>query len=135
MRPTAEHAWDNIESALAAGDEVEDAQHDDNPIVDRGPPPRIVFFAALIANGWFLQAKSFMYSPGADAIPSRFKVAFSRWLYFLMFWIVAFAILPMTLAGFTFVGWFLWIVQDLRRILSEMDAQVELKAELNAEPE
>jgi hypothetical protein len=129
MRPTAGHAWDNIESALAAGDEAEDARQDDDPVVDQRPPPRIVFFAALIANGWFLRAKSFMYSPGTESIPSRFKTAFSRWFYFLMFWIVALAVLPTTLVGLAFAGWFIWIVRDLRGILNKMDAQVELSAE------
>ena len=89
MRPTAAHAWENIESALAAGDQAEDAPHDDNPVVDRGPPPRMLFFVALIANGWFLRAKSFTYSPGTESIPTRFKVAFSRWFYFLLFWIIS----------------------------------------------
>ena len=87
-RPTARHVWDHIEGSLAAGDAVGDALHDDNPETDGAPPPRIVFFAALIANGWFLRAKSFMYSPGAEPIPSRFKAVFLRWIPFLLFWVV-----------------------------------------------
>ena len=71
-----------------AGDKAGDAPLDDNPEIDRSPPPRFVFFAALIANGWFLRAKSFMYSPGVESVPSRFKAAFSRWLLFGLFWIV-----------------------------------------------
>jgi hypothetical protein len=128
MRPTATHAWQKIEGALVAGEAAGDASHDDNPVIDRGPPPRLVFFAALIANGWFLRAKSFMYSPGAESIPSRFKTAISRWFAFLLFWIVALAIAPTGLVGLAFAGWAAWIVLDLRRIMREMDNQVELKA-------
>lgn len=129
MRPTAAHAWENIESALAAGDQAEDAPHDDNPVVDRGPPPRMLFFVALIANGWFLRAKSYTYSPGTESIPTRFKVAFSRWFYFLLFWIIGLVTVPTGLVGLAFAGWLVWIMLDLRRILGEMDNQVELKSE------
>jgi hypothetical protein len=132
LRPTARHAWDKIESALTAGDQAEDAAHDDNPVVDGGPPPRMLFFAALIANGWFLRAKSFMYSPGTESIPSRFKTIFSRWFFFLLFWIIALAIAPVLLVELAFVGWFVWIVWDLRRIMVEMDNQVELTADEHA---
>ena len=128
MRPTARHVWNQIEASLAEKDAVEDARHDDNPETDRAPPPRIIFFAALIANGWFLRAKSFMYSPGAEPIPSRFKAVFSRWFLFLLFWIIALFIAPSTLVGIAFVGWLGWIVWDLKRIMNEMDDQVELKA-------
>jgi len=125
-RPTARHVWDHIERSLAAGDAAGDALHDDNPEIDRSPPPRIVFFAALIANGWFLRAKSFMYSPGVESVPSRFKAAFSRWLLFLLFWITALVFAPTLLVGLAFAGWLAWIVQDLRRTLGDMDNQVEL---------
>ena len=43
---------------------ADDALHDDNPVVDQRPPPRMLFFAAIIANGWFVKPKSFMYAPG-----------------------------------------------------------------------
>jgi hypothetical protein len=36
---------------------------------------------------------------------------------------------PTTLVGLAFVSWLGWIVWDLRKILDEMDAQVELKAD------
>jgi len=127
MRPTATHAWQKIESALTAGEAAGDALHDDNPVVDQGPPPRLVFFAALIANGWFLKARSFMYSPGAESIPSRFKTAMSRWLIFLLFWIICLSIVPGGLVALAFAGWFTWIVLDLRRVMRDMDNQVELK--------
>ena len=53
-RPTPQHAWQAIESSLAAGDTAGDAAHDDDPAIDQSPPPRILFLAALIANGWFV---------------------------------------------------------------------------------
>ena len=89
----------------------------------------MLFFVALIAKGWFLRAKSFTYSPGTESIPTRFKVAFSRWFYFLLFWIIGLVTVPTGLVGLAFAGWLVWIMLDLRRILGEMDNQVELKSE------
>ena len=128
-RPTAQHAWGVIEKSLAAGDAAEDAAHDDNPVVDRLPPPRILFVAALIANGWFLGVKSFAYSPGVRSVPSRFRAAYSRWLLFLAFWAVALALAPPALVGLAFAGWVVWIVRDVRRTLGGLDVQEELIAE------
>ena len=128
-RPTASHVWARIDKSLTAGDAAEDAPHDDNPEIDQSPPPRILFFAALIANGWFLRAKSFAYSPGVRSVPERFKAAFSRWLLFALFWIAALAVAPMPLVGLAFAGWLAWIVRDLRRTWGEMDVQVELTAD------
>lgn len=126
MRPTAAHVWASIDGALAAGDAAPDMVHDDNPQVDGGPPPRLLFFAAIIANGWFLRARSFMYAPGTAAIPERFKAAFARWIPFLFFWIVAFLTLPPVLVGVVFAGWLFWIVHDVRRVLGEMGHRVEV---------
>ena len=128
-RPTAQHAWGAIEKSLAAGDAAGDAEHDDAPVIDQAPPLRIVFFAALIANGWFLRVKSFAYSPGVGSVPSRFAAALSRWLLFLLFWIAAVAFAPTMLVGLAFAGWLLWIGRELRRTLSNFEDQVELAAD------
>ncbi len=128
-RPTAGHAWGAIESALAAGDAAGDAAHDDNPVIDQAPPPRLLFYGALIANGWFLRVKSFAYSPGVRSVPARFAAAYARWLLFVVFWIAAFALLPAALAGLALAGWLTWIVRDLRRTLGDLDTQVELIAD------
>ncbi len=128
-RPTPRHVWAQIERSLAAGTDAEDAPHDDNPEIDRPPPPRALFFAALIANGWFLRAKSFMYSPGADAVPNRFKAAMARWFLFFAFWIAALVFAPALLVALLFAGWLGWIVQDLRRTLGDMNTQVELTSD------
>ena len=98
-RPTPQHAWGAIERSLAAGDAAGDAAHDDNPVIDQAPPPRILFVAALIANGWFVGVKSFAYSPGVGSVPSRFAAASSRWLLFLAFWAAALIFLPTVLVG------------------------------------
>ena len=129
MRPTANHAWSRIEEALAAGDDAVDVAHDDDPTFDSGPPPRPLFFAAIIANGWFLRARSFAYSPGSESVASRFKAAFTRWIYFFLFWAIALFVLPTGLVSVAFVGWLAWIALDVRGVMSQMDKQVELKAD------
>lgn len=128
MRPTAAHVWDQVEHALQAGDDAGDASHDDNPTIDSGPPPRLLFFAAIIANGWFLRARSFAYSPGVGSVPARFKAAFSRWFLFLFFWMIAMAIVPTGLVAIAFAAWLVWIGLDLKRVLGDMGDQVELKS-------
>ena len=128
-RPTPAHVWEHIEKSLAAGSTADDAPHDDNPEIDRPPPPRLLFFAAVIANGWFLRAKSFLYSPGVESVPTRFKAAFSRWLLFVLVWVLALVFAPTPLVGLAFSGWLVWIGLDLRRVQSDMDTQVELTAD------
>jgi len=127
-RPTARHAWGAIERSLAAGDAAADAAHDDDPEIDEAPPPRILFLAALIANGWFLGVKSFAYSPGVGSVSSRFAAAFSRWLLFLACWAAALAFVPTGLVGLAFAVWAAWIVRDMRHTLGGLEAQEELVA-------
>ena len=127
-RPTAQHAWGAIARSLAAGDATEDAAHDDQPKIDRAPPPRPLFIAALIANGWFLRVKSFAYSPGVAPVPKRFKAAFSRWLLFLAAWITAIVFLPTAPVIFALVCWAAWIARDTRRTLGSLDVQQEISS-------
>ena len=127
-RPTAKYAWSEIEKSLVAGDTAEDAAHDDQPEIDSRPPPRLVFIAALIANGWFLGGKSFLYSPGAASPPKRFAAAFKRWILFFAFWIAAVVFLPITPVVAAFVCWLTWIVRDVRTTISSLDVQEEIKA-------
>jgi hypothetical protein len=128
-RPTARHAWGAIEGSLAAGDAAGDAAHDDDPVIDQAPPPRVLFLAALIANGWFLGVRSFVYSPGVRSVPSRFAAASSRWLLFLAVWAAALIFLPTVLVGLAFAGWVAWIMRDIRRTLGGLDVQQELVAD------
>ncbi|MEM6706829.1 MAG: hypothetical protein AAF690_29245 [Acidobacteriota bacterium] len=127
-RPTALHVWSAIDKALAKGDEAGDAAHDDDPEIDRAPPLRAVFIAALIANGWFLGVKSFAYSPGVRPVPARFAAAFSRWLLFFAVWIAAFVFAPAPLVGLALLGWVVWIARDVRKTLGALDVQQELVA-------
>ena len=108
--------------------EAEDAAHDDQPEIDSRPPPRLVFIAALIANGWFLGVKSFLYSPGAASPPKRFAAAFKRWILFFAFWIAAVVLLPITPVVAAFACWLTWIVRDVRTTISSLDVQEEIKA-------
>ena len=127
-RPTAKHAWSAIQRSLADADDAKNAEHDDNPEIDQAPPPRLVFIAALIANGWFLRIKSFVYSPGAEPVPRRFAAAFRRWLLFIALWIAAVAFLPITPVFVAFMSWTAWIVRDVRGTMSSLDVQQEISA-------
>ncbi|MEM9406836.1 MAG: hypothetical protein AAGA81_12440 [Acidobacteriota bacterium] len=117
-RPEPSYVWDAVEESLAAGPSGPDAVLDDDPEIDRPPAPRVMVLAGLIANGWFLSAKSMVYSPGIRMDGSRFLSIYSRWLLFVLFWIVAFSALPTPWAGVGFLGWIAWIVRDYRRYLS-----------------
>jgi hypothetical protein len=125
-RPTATHAWGEIKRALEAGDAAKDAALDDDPIIDRPPPPFPLFLAALIANGWFVRVKSLVYSPGIELSQSRFAKIIARWLLFLVFWVTALVLLPIPLVGLAFVSWVFWITRDIRKTMRELDVQQEL---------
>ena len=127
-RPTAKYAWKEIQESLTAGDAAGDAAHDDQPVIDSAPPPRPVFIAALIANGWFLGVKSFVYSPGVPSPPKRFAAAFRRWIVFFAFWLAAVAILPIAPVVAAFACWLVWIARDVRNTVGSMDIQQEIKA-------
>lgn len=126
-RPTATHAWDATRRALEAGDAAGDAALDDDPVIDRPPPPRIVFLAGLLASGWFLGVRSMVYSPGAKTGGLRFLAVYSRWLLFFAFWGVALSVLPKLLVGLAFAGWVVWVARDIRRTLGgSLSVQEEL---------
>ena len=127
-RPTALYVWSAIERSLAAGDNAGDSEHDDAPEIDSVPPPRLIFFAALIANGWFLGLKSFVYSPGVKSTPQRFRAAFKRWVPFIGLWIAAAVFLPAAPVAIAFSGWLAWIVRQVRRTLGNLDIQQEIRA-------
>ena len=127
-RPTAVHVWRSIDESLRADYISGDAAHDDHPEIDSPPPPRIVFMAALIANGWFFRSKSFAYSPGTESTPVRFKKAFRRWPPFVLLWVIGFALLPQLWALTGLAFWLVWIVMDIRVTWGRMDVQEEIKA-------
>ena len=125
-RPTAEYVWRSIDDSLLARDTSGDVAHDDDPEIDSPPPPRIVFMAALIANGWFLRAKSFAYSPGTESTPVRFRKAFRRWPPFGLLWVLGFALLPKIWVLTGLILWLAWIVIDIRATWGRMDIQEEI---------
>ena len=128
MRPTAAHVWEKTRRSLETGDSAVDASLDDNPVVDQNPPPLFLFFAAIVANGWFVKPKPFVYEPGMEPISSRFQKAISRWILFFSVWIIALSILPMTWVGGAFGAWLVWAIFNLRSTMKQMGRQVELKA-------
>jgi hypothetical protein len=126
-RPTPTHVWCGVEASLIAGDATGNADHDDNPEIDNAPPPRALFMIALIANGWFLGVKSFVYSPGVAPPPVRFMKAFARWPVFIALWVTAFVYLPPLWVSLGLATWLAWIVRDIRKSLGRMDIQEEIK--------
>ena len=126
-RPTADHVWRSIDASLTTGDAAGHAAHDDKPELDSAPPPVALFMAALIANGWFLRVKSFVYSPGVASTPARLKKALSRWPLFIAVWLVAFVLLPILWVSIGLACWLAWIVTDIRSAWGRMDVQEEIK--------
>jgi hypothetical protein len=121
-RPTPGHVFSRIDQALAAGDATGDAAHDDRPEVDQSPPPIPVFVALLLANGWFLRARSFAYGPDAPPLPRRFAVAGARLVGFVLAWVAALAFLPTLPVLLAFGAWAFWAWRDVDRVLwSAMD--------------
>lgn len=117
-RPLPSYVWDQLERSLAVGAADHDAALDEDPAIDGAAPPRLLVLALLIANGWFLSARSMMYSPGKDMTGARALGLMARWVLFLGFWIAAFSLLPPLFAGIAFLGWGVWIVRDYKRFLS-----------------
>ncbi len=128
-RPTARHVWAQIDRSLARGDDAVDAAHDDHPEIGGKGPHRLLFFTALIANGWFVRAKSFVHNPGTKSVSRRFASVYARWIPFLFFWIGAFSVLPKIWVGLTFGFWLSWVAYDLWRTIRRFDVRVELSDE------
>lgn len=127
-RPRADHVWSSIRDSISAQSSSDHAPLDENPIIDQGPPPRALFFSALIANGWFLRLKSFAYSPGVAPVPQRFKKALSRWWLFGTSWAIAFAVLPTVPVSLAFLCWTTWIGYQIKKTAASLDVQIELTA-------
>ena len=128
-RPTATHVWNAVQEALSAGDTAADAALDDDPVIDAAPPPRALFIAALLANGWFIRVKSLVYSPGVEVGPSRWPKILSRWLVFIAFWAIALWLLPAVVVGLGFAAWLAWVVRDTKRVMGKLQLQKELVAD------
>ena len=128
-RPTAAYVWDAVESALPGDDSAGDAVLDDDPVVDSEPGPWFIFILALLANGWFVRVKSLVYSPGITMSPTRIPKILARWPLFFATWVVAMFLFSTKWVGVAFVGWFLWVVYDTRRIMGKFQLKKELTYE------
>jgi hypothetical protein len=106
-RPTAEHVWGRIESALESGSQIVDAPLDDDPPLDSTGIPWPIFASLLIANGWFLKAMGFK---------SARHVLFAglRILGFVGAWIAAFLWLPTLPVAVVLGAWVVYITPKLR---------------------
>jgi hypothetical protein len=127
-RPSAGYVWSSIQQSISGETTSEDAPLDEDPEIDQGPPPRPLFFGALIANGWFLKLKSFAYSPGVEPVPIRFKKALSRWWLFGASWIIAFALVPVLPVSLALLCWVGWIGYQIKKTTMNLDNQVALVA-------
>lgn len=119
-RPTAQHVWSEVASALGNDANSSDAPLDADPPLDSRGLPWSLFTALLIANGWFVKARGFKS-------PKRIAYAGIRLLGFVGLWIAAFAWLPVLLVGTAFVAWALFISRHVRWV-SEQFQNVELSS-------
>jgi len=128
-RPTAGHVCEKIEQALLAGTDVGDAAHDEDPEIDQRSIPLPIFIALVLANGWFVGARSFAYSPDGPTTPRRFAIAALRLACFVLAWIAAAAWLPPAPVALAFVAWAAWVARDVHRTLGPLREHRELAAE------
>ena len=101
-RPTADHVWARVVTALEAGDAGADAELDSDPPLDSRGIPWPIFATMLIANGWFVSARGFRS-------PKHFMRAGLRLLAFAGAWIAAFALLPTLPVALALAGWVAYI--------------------------
>lgn len=114
VRPTPEHVWSKVHSALEAGSESADVAHDDQPEMDSPQAPWPLFVSLLIANGWFVRPRAFAQKKGGPTPQRRLKIAALRLLVFAALWIAAFATLPTLPVAAVRAGWVAWIAPKVR---------------------
>ncbi len=114
VRPTPEHVWSSVQSALAPGSDGEDARHDDRPEMDSPTVPWPLFVSLLIANGWFLRPLAFAQKKHGPSPQQRIKIAAIRLVGFVALWIAAFATGPKLLVASALIGWCAWIAPKVR---------------------
>lgn len=119
-RPTAEHVWTKVASALETGADTRDAPLDSDPPLDSRGIPWSIFAALLIANGWFVNARGFKS-------PKRVAYAGFRLLGFVATWIVAFTWLPTLPVAAALVAWGVYITPKVRWVSKEFQ-NVELSS-------
>ncbi len=119
VRPTPEHVWKSVQSALASGSEGEDVAHDDHPEMDAFNPPWTLFVSLLIANGWFIRPLAFAQKKNGPTPQQRIKRAFVKLAGFIALWIAAFATLPTLPVALALGAWVAWIIPKIRWVNQE----------------
>ena len=114
VRPTPEHVWSSVQTALASGNDGADAALDDQPEMDSPAVPWPLFVSLLIANGWFLRPLAFAQKKNGPTPVQRIKVAGVRLGVFAALWVAAFATLPTLPVAVVFVAWIAWIIPKIR---------------------
>ena len=111
-RPTAEHVWTEIASALETGADTPDALLDADPPLDSKGIEWPLFAALLVANGWFMNARGFKS-------PKHAAYAALRLLGFVGAWVAAFAWLPTLPVAAALVAWGIYIAPKVRWVGKE----------------
>ncbi len=118
-RPTAEHVWAVVSEALQAPADTPDAALDADPPLDSRGIPWPLFVILLLANGWFVRARPFLYLPDGPTANRRARSAMVRVAFFLAGWVAAFATLPTLWVGAALAAWVAWIIPSIRVINDE----------------
>ena len=115
-RPTPEHVWKNVQSALADGPDAPDVAHDDDPALDWQANPWPIFVLLLLANGWFLRPQVFDHRGGEFDVPKRLRRAALRLAGFLAAWAMAAWWLPAWVVAIAFGAWIVKVYPGIRAI-------------------
>ena len=119
-RPTAEHVWSSIETALDASQEEIDAALDEKAPLDGKGIPWPIFVSLLIANGWFLRGRGFesMQQIGLSVL---------RLSGFVALWCAAFLWLPILPPAIALALWLLYIFPKVRWLSEEFQHMPSLR--------
>lgn len=120
-RPTAEYVWEQVEAALEADDKG-DAALDEAPVVDSGPPPLPLFFALVLANGWFVRVRAMAFEPGMRNPYGKVRRAMLRLVAFVTAWVLAFAFLPTLPVALVLAAWGIFVAREARWITKRFAA-------------
>jgi hypothetical protein len=116
-RPTANYVYNQITKALEQPDKTSDAKLDTQPELDSQGRPFPVFISLLIANGWFVKPKTFLFVSGGTSAQQRIKNAAIRIPFFIAAWIFALVILPSSWVGLAAVTYGIWLTPHIRLIV------------------
>ena len=94
-RPLAPYVWEQIQAARAR-QTAEDSKLDENPQLDSPPAPFPLFALILLAHGWFIRPRVFSYQGDGEDPTRKIPKARNRLVGFVLMWILAFLLLPVT---------------------------------------